>query len=126
MKSRDIEGTPEAMAADVIRKAGMRAARHLGLDDTAMVRLAEAARRHGGGEARDGETSLNHPEHRASLLLVRLYRALDALTGGDEEAMRAWMASPNTALQSAPARRIETAAGLADTVAYVEAALARY
>jgi hypothetical protein len=37
-----------------------------------------------------------------SLLLVRLFRSLDAVVGGDEASLRSWMVAANLALGGVP------------------------
>ena len=54
-------------------------------------------------------------------LLVRLFRSLDAITGGDEGVARAWMRSRNEALRSVPAEQIASITGLVDVVQYLDA-----
>lgn len=54
-------------------------------------------------------------------LLVRLFRSLDAITGGDEGVSRAWMRTENTALQARPVELISTITGLIDVVQYLDA-----
>jgi plasmid maintenance system antidote protein VapI len=54
-------------------------------------------------------------------LLVRLFRSLDAITGGDETVARAWMRAENTALEARPVDRIPTITGLIDVVQYLDA-----
>ncbi len=58
-------------------------------------------------------------------VFVRLFRALDAITGGDERVARAWMAADNLTLGGRPADRIVTIAGLMDVTAYLDARRAR-
>lgn len=53
-------------------------------------------------------------------LFVRLFRALDAITG-DLETARAWMRAENTALGGRPLDRIGSVAGLVDVIAYLDA-----
>jgi hypothetical protein len=60
-----------------------------------------------------------------AVLFVRLFRSLDAVTGGDEAVARAWMTNANTALGSAPIERIGTITGLIDVIAYLDARRAR-
>uniref|UniRef100_UPI002FDE71E8 MbcA/ParS/Xre antitoxin family protein n=1 Tax=Pinisolibacter sp. TaxID=2172024 RepID=UPI002FDE71E8 len=60
-----------------------------------------------------------------AVLFVRLFRSLDAVTGGDEAVARAWMANANTALGSTPIERIGTITGLIDVIAYLDARRAR-
>jgi transcriptional regulator with XRE-family HTH domain len=54
-------------------------------------------------------------------LLVRAYRSLDAIAGGDDRTSRAWLMAYNSALGSCPADRIATAQGLVNVVAYLDA-----
>lgn len=56
-----------------------------------------------------------------AVLLVRMFRSLDAITGGDEKVTRAWMGNANTALDGTPAEKIRTITGLFDVVAYLDA-----
>lgn len=56
-----------------------------------------------------------------ALLLIRLFRSLDAISGGDETVARTWLRSRNTALDGVPAEKILTIAGLADVLAYLDA-----
>ncbi|MDV7269424.1 MbcA/ParS/Xre antitoxin family protein [Thioclava sp. A2] len=54
-------------------------------------------------------------------LLVRAFRSLDAITGGNESVARAWLDAPNSALGARPAERIASVQGLVDVVAYLDA-----
>ena len=56
-----------------------------------------------------------------SLLFIRLFRSLDAITGGDEAVARAWLKGDNTALGAAPLTKIATVSGLVDVLAYLDA-----
>jgi len=60
-------------------------------------------------------------EGELALLLVRLYRSLDALVGNDESRRLAWMRSRNDALGGVPATLILSAQGLVAAVAYLDA-----
>jgi len=53
-------------------------------------------------------------------LLVRAFRSLDAITGGDEAVARNWMTAPNSALGVCPAEHISTVQGLIDVVTYLD------
>lgn len=55
-----------------------------------------------------------------AVLFVRLFRSLDAITGGDETVARAWLKNPNTALGDVPLEKIPTIAGLLDVIAYLD------
>lgn len=54
-------------------------------------------------------------------LVVRLFRSLDAITGGDEAVARAWMRADNAALEATPAGKLSTITGLIDVVQYLDA-----
>ena len=55
-----------------------------------------------------------------AVLLVRVFRSLDAITGGDDRASRAWMNNANLALGGAPITKIVTISGLTDVIAYLD------
>jgi transcriptional regulator with XRE-family HTH domain len=55
-----------------------------------------------------------------AVLFLRMFRSLDALLGGDDEAARAWLRGPNLALGDVPLARIQTVTGLVDVVAYLD------
>jgi len=56
-----------------------------------------------------------------ALLVIRLYRALFALVGGDPAAMRHWMRTENLHTGGVPAEQIRTVQGLARVVEYLDA-----
>ena len=60
-------------------------------------------------------------EGELALLLLRAYRSLDALVGGDDEKARLWLRAANVHLDGVPAERIRTVEGLVDVVQYLDA-----
>lgn len=56
-----------------------------------------------------------------AVLLVRLYRSLDAIVGGDDAIARAWLRNDNSALGGRPIDKIQTVPGLVDVIAYLDA-----
>jgi Protein of unknown function (DUF2384) len=56
-----------------------------------------------------------------AVLLVRLYRSLDALIGGDDVAASAWLSNTNTALGTAPIELIQSVPGLMNVIQYLDA-----
>lgn len=54
-------------------------------------------------------------------LLVRVFRSLDAIVGGEERVARTWLVNANTALGGAPLDRMRSIAGLTDVIAYLDA-----
>ncbi len=82
----------------------------IGLSSASMSRLAK------------GETRLAGKSFELSVLFLRLFRSLDAITGGDDAASRSWLRGRNTALDNAaPLDRIKSVEGLIDVVGYVDA-----
>lgn len=110
----------------VIGKAVMRAADLLGLRNAALasiVGLSEASvsRLKAGGFVLDPGSK----PFELAVLLIRLFRGLDAIVGGDSTALRSWMTTENTALQATPATLIRTIPGLVQAVQYVDHRRAR-
>lgn len=56
-----------------------------------------------------------------ALLLIRLFRSLDAIAGGDEVVARGWLRAENLALGGVPLEKIATVSGLVDVLAYLDA-----
>lgn len=113
-------------AAAVVSKAVVRAGAALGLTNAGLAKVlglspASASR------LRDGSyiLPLDSKHYEFALLLIRLFRGIDAMMGGEEQASRSWMQTPNRALDGAPIDRITSVTGLVETVAYVDAARAR-
>lgn len=105
----------------VLSKATARTAGYLGLSGAALARTL------GTSEATVSRILAGQrpiaPDSKAgelALLLVRLYRSLDALVGNDESLRRAWFESPNDALNGTPKDLIRTAQGLVTVVNYLD------
>ncbi len=60
-------------------------------------------------------------EGELAVLLIRVYRNLDALFGGNREQCRLWINSHNTHLGTAPIQLIQSIPGLIHTVEYLDA-----
>jgi hypothetical protein len=106
--------------AAVLTKAVLNAARMLGL------RNRELAAVLGSSEASISRLQSNRliepetKEGELALLLLRLFRSLDALVGGEEAKARAWLHAENTHLAGIPAKRIRRVEGLVDVVQYLD------
>jgi transcriptional regulator with XRE-family HTH domain len=105
-----------------VYKALLRAAELLGLSArelSSVIGLSEATLsrlKHG-----QGMSSLSGKAYELALLFIRLYRSLDAITGGDDAVSRRWLRAENTALGGVPAERIRSIDGLAHVLAYLDA-----
>lgn len=106
----------------VLTTATVRAADRLGLNARALARVIGVSEPTV-SRMKKGDYLLesNSKPYELAVLLVRLFRSLDAITGGDERVARAWMAAPNTVLGAPPAERLLTIAGLIDVIAYLDA-----
>lgn len=118
--SHQIARNPEAGA--VLTKAALRAADRLGLSGRQLADIV------GVSEAtvsrwKRGESLLEPGSKPFELaaLLVRTFRSLDAITGGDEAVARRWLAAPNTALAARPVERMTQVQGLVDVTTYLDA-----
>lgn len=110
----------------MVGKAVARTAERLGLTKAALARTigvseASASRLRSGAYALEPGSK----PYELSLLLIRLFRSLDAIVGGDEASLRSWMATANHALGGVPRELVQTATGLVAAVMYVDAARAR-
>jgi hypothetical protein len=56
-----------------------------------------------------------------AVLFVRLYRSLDALTGGDDEVSASWLSNPNNALDGVPTELLQSVSGLMNVIGYLDA-----
>jgi hypothetical protein len=98
-------------AAELLELSGAALARTLGVSEASVSRLVSGARTID-PQSKEGELAL---------LLVRVYRSLDALVGTDAGQRKAWLHSPNRGLNGKPAELIQSAAGLVAVVAYLDA-----
>lgn len=60
-------------------------------------------------------------EGECSLLLIRVYRSLFALNGGNTEAMKHWLRTNNRHIQGIPLEAMKTVLGLSRVVNYLDA-----
>ncbi|HEY8386015.1 MAG TPA: antitoxin Xre-like helix-turn-helix domain-containing protein [Porticoccaceae bacterium] len=111
------QANPEA----VLAKAVLRAADQLGLRQTELAAVL--------GVHRTAISRLKHnpsldpgsKQGELALLLVRLARALYALTGGDEQWIEHFMRTPNRVTGGVPAEQIGSIQGLMTVLQFVDA-----
>jgi transcriptional regulator with XRE-family HTH domain len=116
-----IYGRPPVEAPSVLATATARAAALLGLSGAALARvigLSEptVSRLLNGRRPLDPATK----EGELALLLVRVYRSLDALVGNDSARRLAWMNTHNADLGGTPRELVLTVQGLVTTLAYLD------
>ena len=99
-----------ARASQLLGMSGAALARTIGLSEPTVSRII------------NGEKTLDprSKEGELGLLLVRVYRSLDALVGTDDAKRIAWMNSHNKALGGKPANLVQKAEGLVATLNYLD------
>jgi hypothetical protein len=97
-------------AADALALSHKQLARVLGVSAASLSRSTR-------GRAIDPDTK----EGELAVLLLRVFRSLDALVGGDEQALRAWFHADNTHLGAKPAELVERVEGLVAVAEYLDA-----
>ena len=73
---------------------------------------------------KDASVSISGKPVELSAYLIRVFRSLDTITGGDRETNRQWMRNPNSDLNGVPAELMKTAYGLVAVMSYLDAARA--
>jgi hypothetical protein len=120
IESQTAPAAASPAAGRVLTQAALRAAGRLGLaqKDLAAVlgvsasTVSRFAQRPLEPRSKEGELAV---------LFVRLYRSLDAMVGGQDEAARGWMHAENTHLGGVPARLVESVTGLVHVLEYLDA-----
>jgi hypothetical protein len=113
--------TPASDSA-LVTKAAIRAADKLGINSKVLagvigVSEATISRMKNGRHALEAGSK----PFQLAVLLVRLYRSLDALIGGDDIAASAWLSNTNTVLGAAPIELIQSVSGLMNVIQYLDA-----
>ncbi|MGE5243963.1 MAG: MbcA/ParS/Xre antitoxin family protein [Betaproteobacteria bacterium] len=108
-------------AEAVLAKATLSAARRLGLTNRELAAVLGTSEASVSRLSRDRALRPGSAEASLALLFVRLFRSLDAMTGGSAEKARAWFTAPNRHIGGVPAERIRTAEGLVNVVQYLDA-----
>lgn len=105
----------------VLAKAALRAAERLGLNQGALAEVI------GVSPASVSRMSQGHPVElrgkgrECALFLVRVFRSLDALMGGDPAKARAWFHANNRHLHGIPAELVKSIGGLTRVAEYLDA-----
>jgi hypothetical protein len=108
-------------AEAVLAKATLSAARRLGLTNRDLAAILGASEASISRMGRARVLRAGSAEAGLAALFLRLFRSLDAITGGNEDQARAWFEAPNTHLGGTPAALIRSVEGLVDVVHYLDA-----
>jgi len=98
-------------AADLLDLSQRELALTLGLSEATTSRLVNG----------DFELSPGSKPWELATLLVRVFRSLDAIAGGRDSDMRAWLHSHNRAVNGTPAELMTSAEGLVRVLHYLDA-----
>lgn len=115
------EALKPSIRANVVTKALVRAADSLGLtgrDLAGILGVSEptvSRMRRGDYRLEEGSKAFE-----LAVLFLRLFRSLDAITGGDVAVASAWLRNENLALGGRPLEQIATIAGLTRGLAYLD------
>lgn len=112
----------EPDSAAVLSRATLRAAEELGLSRAELAEILGVSTATLSRLA-NGHASLDpsRKEGELALLVIRAFRSLDTLVGGDEAKARLWIAAENTHLGGVPKERMRSVQGLVDVVEYLDA-----
>jgi len=113
--------TRAAEPDQVLTKAAIRAARLLKMSNRELAQVLGVSEPTVSRAARGAALPATGKALEMAALFVRLYRALDAITGGDDKVSAAWLRAENAALGGPPIRAMATAQGLVGTLAYLDA-----
>ncbi|HEX5475871.1 MAG TPA: MbcA/ParS/Xre antitoxin family protein [Vicinamibacterales bacterium] len=108
-------------AAAALAKATLSAARRLGLTNRELAAVLGTSEASVSRLARERALRPGRADASLALLFVRLFRSLDATTGGDEAKARAWFAAHNRHVGGVPADLVRSPEGLVNVVQYLDA-----
>ncbi|MGO8994990.1 MAG: antitoxin Xre-like helix-turn-helix domain-containing protein [Polyangiaceae bacterium] len=112
----------DARAGAVLSRAVLRVAELLGMTQKDLGRTiglsAASVSRLASGK---GPLDPKDKSGELALLLVRIFRSLDALVGGDDTKARAWFQAQNDHVGGIPAERVLSAEGLVHVAQYLDA-----
>jgi hypothetical protein len=108
--------------ATLLTKAVLRAADRLAIKNAVLARLLGLS----GptiSRMRNGKYRLDRGQKpfELAVLLIRLYRSLDGIVGGDDSVAADWLTNKNTVLDGVPLELIQSVSGLANVIHYLDA-----
>jgi DNA-binding XRE family transcriptional regulator len=105
----------------VLTKGSLRAGELLGLTRAELAQVLHLdAQALSAMEAGIEPLRADAPTGQRAITLIKIHQALTANVGLDEEAVKRWMASHNTALAGTPASLIQTEKGTRAVLAYLQ------
>jgi len=117
-------GTSSKTAA-VLTKALVRAAGALGLSQRKLAAVLGISESSASRLHRGRNVDPHSKEGELAILFLRVYRSLDALLGGNDEAARKWIRAENLHLGGVPAVMVGSVTGLVRVADYLDAMRAK-
>lgn len=117
-------GTAAALAperTEVLRETLVNAGKALGLTQAELSKVIGRGRT----DISRGNIDPDTKPGELALLLIRCYRALYVLTGGDTGTMKHWMHTSNHHIGGVPAEQIRSVQGLVGVLEYLDAIRAK-
>jgi hypothetical protein len=113
---------PVSDEATLLTKAVLRAADRLAIKNAVLARILGLS----GptiSRMRNGKYRLDRGQKpfELAVLLIRLYRSLDGIVGGDDSVAADWLTNQNTVLDGVPLELIQSVSGLANVIHYLDA-----
>ena len=105
----------------VLAKAALRAAERLGLNQGALSEVIGVSPASVSRMAQGQSVELRGKGRECALFLVRVFRSLDALMGGDPAKASAWFHAQNRHLHGIPAELVKSIGGLTRVAEYLDA-----
>ncbi len=105
----------------LVTKAALNAAAELGINNRQLAAMlgVSASKL---DRARGERTSFSAKDYELALLLIRIYRALYAILGGNQAQMQHWLVTPNSHLQEqAPLAQMQRLEGIVLVMRYLDA-----
>ncbi len=114
---------PSSEEGAVLSKAAFRAAQALGLSQKELAGVIGVSAA-SVNRMQDGRFRLTGKPLELAACLIRVFRSLDAIVGGDRAALKSWMEACNNDLSGVPKQLVQTAPGLIGVVNYLDASRA--
>jgi len=112
---------PQENPEAVLAKAALRAAERLGLTQGALAEVIGVSPASISRLAQGQPVDLRGKGRECALFLVRVFRSLDALMGGDPAKVSAWFQAHNRHLHGIPAELVKSIGGLTRVAEYLDA-----
>ena len=105
----------------IVSKALLEAARRLQLTNAELAKIVGISESKLSRMSKENAVvSKSSKEFDLALLFIRLYRSLDAITGGASTTSAAWVRNQNKAFNKVPLEQMKSLEGLVDVVHYLD------